>query len=223
MTELVVSAHAQSNIVMPQERISDFSRRWNLAEFALFGSVMRDDFRPDSDVDVLVSFAPDAHWSLGDFVDMQLELSEIFGRQVDLVERSGLQNPFMRREILNSLEHPMRPTDPDLAYLWDIREAAARVNRFTHGESRASFKQNEMVHYAVARSMEIIGEASRKVSAKTKDAHPEIPWRKMVGLRNLLAHQYFDINLDIVWDIIETDIPVLIQNIEPLVPPDDAT
>ena len=207
---------------MPQERIADFCRRWNIAEFALFGSVLRDDFRPDSDVDVLVSFAPEANWGLVDLVDMQLELSEIFGRNVDLVERSGLQNPFMRREILNSLEHPMRPPDPDLAYLWDIRKAAFQVQRFTLGESRESFKRNELPQMATARALEIIGEAARRVTADMQDAHPEIPWRRMVGLRNLLAHQYLAINLDVIWDIIENDIPILIKNVEPLVPPDDA-
>ena len=222
MSELVLWPRAQSNIAIPQDQITDFCRRWNVADFALFGSVLRDDFRPDSDVDVLVSFAPDARWSLFDFVDMQLELSAIFGRNVDLVERSGLHNPFMRHEILNSLEHPMRPSDPDLAYLWDIREAALLVQSFAHGENRTAFKQNRMLQMALARALEIIGEAARKVAASTRESHPEIPWKKMVGLRNLLAHEYFRVNLDVVWDIIETDIPILIRNVEPLLPPDDA-
>src|SRR3984893_2469987 len=95
------------------DQIAAFCQKWKITEFAVFGSVLRDDFRPDSDVDVLVSFAPDAQWHLVDFLDMQVELSKLFGRKVDLVERSGLVNPFMRREILNSLEHLMRPTEPD--------------------------------------------------------------------------------------------------------------
>ena len=223
MTELVVSSRAQSNIALPQAPIADFCRRWNVAEFALFGSVLRDDFRPDSDVDVLVSFAPDAHWRLVDFLDMQVELSEIFGRSVDLVERSGIHNPFMRREILNSLEHPMRPTDPDLAYLWDIREAARRVQRYMRGASWERFQSDEMLQDAVARPLEIIGEAARNLSQQTRAQHPEIPWIRMIGLRNVLIHKYFRINLRQIWDIVEIDIPILIQNIEPLVPPDDAS
>ena len=223
MTELVISPRVESNIALPQTQIADFCRRWNVAEFALFGSVLRDDFRPDSDVDVLVSFASGARWSLADYLDMQLELAEIFGRTVDLVERSGLHNPFMRREILNSLEHPMRPTDPDLAYLWDIREAAQLVQSFTRGENRTSFERNRMLQMALAKSLEIIGESSRKLAPKTRDAHPEIPWSKMVGLRNLLVHEYFRTNLDVIWDIVENDITLLIQNLEPLVPPDDAS
>ncbi|HWE92679.1 MAG TPA: nucleotidyltransferase family protein [Tepidisphaeraceae bacterium] len=82
----------------------EFSRRWKVAELSLFGSVLRDDFGPQSDVDVLVSFRPDAHWSLMEWVDMQDELEGLFGRRVDLVAKGGLRNPFRRHEILNNRE-----------------------------------------------------------------------------------------------------------------------
>jgi hypothetical protein len=85
-------------------RIAEFSRKWKVAELALFGSVLREDFRPDSDVDVLVSFARDAGWSLFDLVEMQEELKQIFQREVHLVEGAGLRNPFRRRAILSSKE-----------------------------------------------------------------------------------------------------------------------
>src|SRR4029453_2265990 len=91
-----------SHIEVPYDRIADFCKRWQITEFALFGSVLRDDFRPDSDVDVLVSFAPDAPYSLFDFVRMENELRTIFGRDVDLVEKAGLRNPFRRHEILQN-------------------------------------------------------------------------------------------------------------------------
>ncbi len=84
------------------EAIRRFCSRWRVAEFSLFGSVLRDDFGPDSDVDVLVSFAADARWSSFDLVDMEEELEGLFGRKVDLVEAAGLRNPFRRREILAS-------------------------------------------------------------------------------------------------------------------------
>jgi hypothetical protein len=91
----------KTNIQLPEEQIVDFSRRWKVVELSLFGSVVGEDFRPDSDVDVLVSFAPEARWSLYDLVTMQDELEEIFGREVDLVELEGLVNPFRRHAILN--------------------------------------------------------------------------------------------------------------------------
>lgn len=82
------------------DRITDFCRRWRVTELALFGSILRDDFRPDSDVDVLVTFEPEAPWSLWDLTAMRQELQEIFGREVDLVEKKGLRNPFRRHAIL---------------------------------------------------------------------------------------------------------------------------
>jgi predicted nucleotidyltransferase len=87
-----------------KDRLADFCRKRRVAELAVFGSVLRDDFRPDSDVDVLVTFAPDAHPSLLDLVEMREDLKEIFGREVDLVEKAGLRNPFRRRAILGSAE-----------------------------------------------------------------------------------------------------------------------
>jgi uncharacterized protein len=89
-------------IEIPASDIENFCRRWKIIELSLFGSILREDFGPESDVDVLVTFANDIEWSLYDFVDMQEELKNIFGRHVDLVLKSGLRNPFRRREILRS-------------------------------------------------------------------------------------------------------------------------
>jgi uncharacterized protein len=88
------------NIPMP--KIEDFCHRWKIVEFALFGSILRSDFGPESDIDVLVTFAEEADWSLYDLVDMQEELKGIFARDVHLVLKSGLRNPFRRREILRT-------------------------------------------------------------------------------------------------------------------------
>lgn len=92
---------------VPAERIADFCRRWKITELALFGSVLRDDFRPDSDVDVLVSFRQGTHWSLFDMARMEEQLEGIFGRNVDLVERRAVElseNFIRRRHILESAE-----------------------------------------------------------------------------------------------------------------------
>ena len=96
-----------AKIPIPEKKIKGFCKRWKVTEFALFGSVLRPDFRPDSDVDILVSFAPDAHWTLFDLVTMQDELEEIFGREVDLVEREAIEqspNYFRRKSILKNPE-----------------------------------------------------------------------------------------------------------------------
>lgn len=86
-----------------QEQLTDFCRRWGVSELALFGSILRADFRPDSDVDVLVSFTPSARRTLFDIVKMQDELEDLFERKVDLVERRAIErseNYIRRRGIL---------------------------------------------------------------------------------------------------------------------------
>jgi hypothetical protein len=95
------------NIEIPIDKIADFCQRWKIIEFAFFGSVLRDDFRPDSDIDVLVKFAPDARWTLFNHVDMQDELEAIFERKVDLVSKRGIErsrNYIRRKAILSSAE-----------------------------------------------------------------------------------------------------------------------
>jgi predicted nucleotidyltransferase len=89
-------------VPIPLDLIADFCRQWQVEELALFGSVLRDDFSPGSDVDVLVTFLPEAHVSLLDFVEMKGELERILHRKVDLVSKGGLRNPFRRHEILNT-------------------------------------------------------------------------------------------------------------------------
>ncbi len=94
-------------IGVPRDKVADFCRRWKIAELDLFGSALRDDFGPESDIDVLVSFAEDARWSLLDIVSMQEELKQLLGREVDLVERRAVEaseNYIRRKHILSSAE-----------------------------------------------------------------------------------------------------------------------
>ena len=95
------------HIQFEQRRLEDFCRRWKVAELSLFGSVLRGDYRPDSDIDVLVSFQPDADWSLFDRVTMLEEITDIMGRKVDLVSRRGIErsaNWIRRKAILESVQ-----------------------------------------------------------------------------------------------------------------------
>lgn len=91
-------------IEIPREKIAGFCQKWRIKELAIFGSAVRDDFRPDSDVDVLVVFHDDAGWSLFDHIKAEEELKQLFGRDVDLVERRTIRNPFRRHHILNNHE-----------------------------------------------------------------------------------------------------------------------
>jgi len=89
---------------LPRKKIEEFCKRWSITEFSVFGSVLRDDFRPDSDIDVLVSIDPKAHIGLFELIDMKLELEKLFKRPVDLVEKEGLRNPYRRQAILRTAQ-----------------------------------------------------------------------------------------------------------------------
>ncbi len=93
-----------SKIEIPKEKIEDFCRRWKIKEMAIFGSVLREDFRPESDVDFLVTFFEQARWNLFDWAEMIEELKKITGREIDLVEKESIRNPFRRRSILARTE-----------------------------------------------------------------------------------------------------------------------
>ena len=97
----------QTALAIPRDRLARFAARWKVSELALFGSARRGELRPDSDIDLLVTFAPDAGWSLLDHVRMQEELSEMLERKVDLVSRRGIErsrNYIRRKAILESAE-----------------------------------------------------------------------------------------------------------------------
>jgi hypothetical protein len=94
-------------IDLPREAIADFCRRWRITELAIFGSALREDFRPDSDVDVLVTFEPGVHWDFQQWLEMTGELETMLGRKVDLVERRLVEqskNYIRRKHILSNLE-----------------------------------------------------------------------------------------------------------------------
>lgn len=97
---LMVDLHERLDRLFPNDRIADLAQRWKVIELAAFGSVLRDDFESDSDVDVLVSFEQTATWSLWDLTTMEDELAAIVGRKVDLVEKEALRNPFRRQQIV---------------------------------------------------------------------------------------------------------------------------
>ena len=97
----------KAKIRIPKTKIARFCKRWNVSEIAFFGSVLHPDFRPESDVDILISFLPDAHITLFDMARMQEELQTIFKREVDLISKRGVENSrnyLRRKNILNSAQ-----------------------------------------------------------------------------------------------------------------------
>ena len=104
------------------------------------------------------------------------------------------------------------------ALLLDMLMAAREAYDMARGATLSDFKQSRTLQLAIVKAVEIVGEAASRVGADTKQAHPDIPWAEIVGMRNRLVHGYFDINLVRVWETVEQDIPSLIVQLEGLVP-----
>ncbi|OIP28955.1 MAG: hypothetical protein COW04_10945 [Deltaproteobacteria bacterium CG12_big_fil_rev_8_21_14_0_65_43_10] len=111
----------------------------------------------------------------------------------------------------------------DMVYIRHILDAASKALLFTKNHNRKELDANEMLSLSLVRLLEIIGEAANVVSADFREKHSQIPWKKMIGLRNRLIHGYFDVNLDIVWDTVEEDLPPLVADLEKIIPPEEAT
>ena len=97
----------KENIRIPEDKLGEFCQRWQIRELALFGSVLRNDFRPDSDLDILVTFAPEVSWGLFDHLRMEQELADMLDRKIDLFTKRAVEqshNKFRRQEILNTAE-----------------------------------------------------------------------------------------------------------------------
>jgi len=109
----------------------------------------------------------------------------------------------------------------DDAFLLDMLLAARRVLKYAQGLDFQRFENDEVLQDAIVRRIQIIGEAARKISQEFKEAHPEIPWFEVIGMRHRLIHEYFRIISEKVWEVIVKDIPSLIALLELLVPPEN--
>lgn len=113
----------------------------------------------------------------------------------------------------------MLPEERDAAYLWDMRDAARDIINWVQGLSYEQFCNNEMLHSAVERKLEVFGEAAGRVSTERQEAHPEIPWKDIKGVRVILAHKYADIELRVIWEAATRELPNILSQIETLMTP----
>lgn len=108
----------------------------------------------------------------------------------------------------------------DPSYLVDMLLAARNAVEFSRGLTRQQFEQDALRQNAIVKAVEIIGEAASRLSAETKEELPEIDWDRVVGMRHRLVHDYFAIDYDIVWDVVQNHLPKLISQLESTVPPE---
>jgi len=102
------------------------------------------------------------------------------------------------------------------AYLQHILEAIEQIETYTEEVQRSEFMDHEMRQDAVIRQLEIIGEASRQLSESFRNEHTSIPWHAIIGMRNRMAHDYLGVDLDVVWDVIQHDLPELREKVHRL-------
>ena len=102
-------------------------------------------------------------------------------------------------------------------YLCDIRDAVAKAEQFVAGMTYEQFAADEKTAFAVVRALEIVGEAARKIPESTQTRYTRVPWREMMGMRNILIHDYFGVNLHVVWNTVQNDLPPMKPQIERMI------
>jgi uncharacterized protein with HEPN domain len=102
-------------------------------------------------------------------------------------------------------------------FLEDILEAINKIHRYTAGLSQDAFRNDDKTLDAVVRNLEVIGEAVKKLPARIRSKHPQVDWTRIAGLRDILIHEYFGIDVEIIWDILENKLPVLEREVKEIV------
>lgn len=204
--------------------------RMGVASLALFGSVARDEARPDSDVDLLVAFDPSRSVGLFEFLDVQHHLERVLGAKVDLVSRDSIKRQIRDRILGEQLPVLVATPDGDLRVVlhdeadlraaderrrevpmpprnWTMRiedmlVAAAAIEQYTAGLDFEGFQADRLRIDATLRNIEIIGEAARYIPDEVRARYPAVPWQQMTDMRNLVIHAYPDVDLTKVWNVV---------------------
>ena len=173
----------------------------------VFGSVARGEARPDSDIDILVDMEPGR--SLFDLGGLLVDLQRLLEVDVDVVTEKGLRPRDSRRGAAGG----GATVRSDRERLLDIVEAIEKIEQRV-SRDLDEFAEDEMQQVWVIHHLQIIGEAASRLSEELRSRHPEVPWDKMIGMRHVLVHGYFQIDLDVVWAVIEKDLSPLSESLQ---------
>ncbi|THF71064.1 DUF86 domain-containing protein [Deinococcus sp. Arct2-2] len=185
----------------------------------VFGSVARGQARNDSDVDLLVDFAPSPAPPAGLLQLMRVKdlFEDLLERRVDVLTEGGLK-PALRREILADCVDVMNaglPTPPRVGVkrwrwrVFDLLEALDRVERFTFPHTLTTFLADEQAQDAVLHNLARLGETTKFIPQRIQDTHPEVPWVLLRDIRNLVSHDYFGIDTELLWHTARHELPGL--------------
>jgi len=233
----MTATHLRPRFPLSTEELDAFCRRHRIVRLAVFGSILRDDFHADSDVDLLVEYEAGYRPSLTERLQIKDELGASLGRDVDLLTFTSVTQRVRGRVLADAQVQYDRnrggvlailaddgitrrsPTmaERDQLYLGQMVDAAKEAIGLLEGVQREHYEGNRILRLALERLVQNVGEAARRVSPPTRAAHPDIPWQRITGMRNILVHEYDHIDNPTVWDVLRQDLPVLIAELEPLV------
>ncbi|MFC4454963.1 HepT-like ribonuclease domain-containing protein [Deinococcus sonorensis] len=195
----------------------------DVSRVRLFGSVARDDAHPDSDVDVLIDFQGER--GLFDLVQAVWLFEDLLGRRTDVVTEGALHPPLRRPALHDALDvmdpgaRPAGGPDGHKRWRWRVQallNALAAIRHATRGLDEAQFAADPLVQDAVLMNLLRLGEGSKFVPQRLQDEHPEVPWNALRSIRNLIAHDYFGIDLALLWHTVTVDLPALRPRLEQL-------
>ncbi len=190
--------------------------RFGVTELTLFGSFARDQATDDSDVDIIVKFNGPAT-SKG-YLGTLFYLEEQLGRTVDLATHKSLRSeitPFVKRDIEMAEKHEL--VREWHLYVKDIIESCNKILDFTAGlDCHMFFNVAAVVHDATLHNIQLIGEAATHIPEDVKKAYPHIPWHDIIGTRNRIVHGYDVVNDNIIWEIVQRDVPALLPKLRKL-------
>lgn len=204
------------------EILRTHEEEWNdgrLADLAVFGSVARDEARPESDVDFLLAFARPS--GLLDLVRFKLLFEDLLGRRVDVVTPLGLK-PTLREEVLQDAVSVRTARVPDRKgprrkrWRWRVEEMVARLERvqgYVTGLEYEAFLASDVTRDAVLLNLLQVGEAVSYLPDEVRLLHPDVPWAELRQVRHLIAHDYFGLDWSLVWHTLQHDLPRLIAQL----------
>ena len=204
---------------------AELGERFGVTELALFGSTVRNEATPNSDVDILVGYEELPDWKSCVAVGPYLE--SLLGRRVDLVDRSRIfakLRPYIEREALDVFNPPESWRPPVAVpkrwdiYVEDMLTCCRDVIEFTQGLSAEDVRENREKYFATLHQLQTIGEAAGKVPDEVRQANPEIPWADIIAARNWIAHGYDALRFDEIWQMVTKSVPALVPQLEALLP-----
>lgn len=211
---------ANRHIAIPEETIRAFCKKWHIHRFSFYGSIMRDDFRPDSDIDVMIDFSPDDRTSVLDMSTMQEELEALFSRNVDLVERKSIEqseNYIRRKGILSGKPPVLR----QMSYLLDMLISAKHIQKFTENSSAEMFERDEMLSHAISYHCRWLAVSAQRVDAPTRRKYPEIPWDILMKMYDSFEADFCRPDRELIREIAWVVVPAIIPVLSAIIPPED--